>query len=337
MNMRNTVLAGMILLVLAFTISIGTAQSDNQASKDTKEIDEIEPYGGPIGPDNVLYGLKLALENLDETFTFNASEKLQKKIAHAKLRIAEAKAELKKNDTEDAEKAFERYREKIGEANESVSRFSGRDSGLEHALEMIKKHQRVLKNLAELHPNSSGLRRAYENSLELEDKFKEKIEEREETEEGHVKIKAEIIDNATKVKVSIKFTSDNTTNFTIAREIRDKLQLSSGDIATIIELKVEEGEEKELKTKLEAEAGIERGITKVEAEYMFPLNATNRTEIIDGVFKKLSILTPADILNVLEIKVKQEEKEVKEERKEAVKEEKKQERSEDKKDNKKED
>ncbi len=82
-------------------------------------------------------------------------------------------------------------------------------------------------------------------------------------------------------------------------------------------LKIEEESEGELKERLEAEAEIKMNVSKVEAEYQFPLsNVTNMTDIIDGVYNKLSNLTAADILQVLEMKVKTERQEIKEEKRE---------------------
>ncbi len=333
MNIKNITLAGMFLLAVVFAISIVGEARENQTS-DTQEevVDDIEPYEGSIGPGNALYGLKIAFENLDETFTFNASEKLGKQVSHARLRIAEAKAELKKKNSEAAEKAFERYMEKTEETNISVHRFSSEDSGLEHAFEMIKKHQNVLENLNALHPNIRGLKRAYENSLRLEEKFREKIEERTHEEEP-VKIEARIIGNDTQVEVKIKFKSENTTNFTIAQEIRNKFQLSTENINILLTVENMDDEGK-LETELEAEAEIEDGFSKVEAEYKFPLlNTTNRTDIVSGINQKLASLTIENITSVLEIKehkegkkaIKEEKREIREEKKEekeAIKEEK---------------
>ncbi len=331
MNIKNITLAGMVLLAVVFAISIVGEAKENLTSDNQEElVDDIEEYEGSISPENALYGLKIALENLDESFTFNESEKLRKQLAHARLRISEAKAELKKNNSEAAEKAFERYREKTEETNISVHRFSSKDSGLEHAFEMIKKHQNVLENLSVLHPNVKGLERAYKNSLRLEAKFREKIEERTHEEE-QVKIEARIIGNDTQVEVKIKFKSENTTNFTIAQEIRNKFQLSTENISSL--LTVENMDEGKLKKELEAEAEIEDGFSKVEAVYKFPLlNTTNRTDIVFGINKTLSALTIENITDVLEIKeykegkkaIKEEKREIREERKErkdAIKEE----------------
>lgn len=338
MNMRKITLAAIILLALAFTISVTGAAQENQTSNATDLVDDIEPYEGSIGPGNALYGLKIAFENIDETFTFNASEKLGKQVAHARKRIAEAKAELRKNNSEAADRALLQYREKSESTEGAISGFSGSDSGLLRSQEMIAKHQYVLERLLESHPNNTGLQRAYNNSQRLEEKFenkterkleriatkegrkilkqvrKEKKEDRDEIDEG-VKIKAKIIGNDTQVEVRVKFISDSTGNFTLAQEILDRLQFSKENITGM--LKIEEESEGELKERLEAEAEIKMNASKVEAEYQFPLrNVTNRTDIIDGVYNRLSNLTAADILQVLEMKVRTERQEIKEERKE---------------------
>jgi len=185
MNIKGIIKAGMILLVLGFALNIiGLASATDR----TENLDDdIVEYEGSVGPENALYGLKLAFENIDESFTWNASEKLGKQVSHSRLRISEAKAELRKQNNEAAEKAFEHYREKIKETEESISDISGTDSGVLNAQIMIEKHRYVLENLSRSHPNNTGLQNAYNRSMELKDKFERKTErkiERIRTSEG---------------------------------------------------------------------------------------------------------------------------------------------------------
>ena len=117
MNIIRLTVTGIILL--AFTLNmIGSAQEDRSPDE---LVDDIEEYNGSIGPDNALYGLKLAFERLDESFTLNTTEKLEKKIYHSRLRISEAKTELKNKNDEGAKKAFENYKEKMKETEDSIS------------------------------------------------------------------------------------------------------------------------------------------------------------------------------------------------------------------------
>ena len=184
MNTLRITVTGLLLIAFAINI-VGVAQEEKVSPDEL--VDDIEEYNGSMGPDNVFYGLKLAFERLDESFTFNQTEKLDKKVYHSKLRISEAKTELKKKNYEGAKKVFENYKEKIKETEGSISDIKGNDSGIINAQKMVEKHQYVLERLLESHPNDTGLKSAYSNSVELEDKFEEKTQkmlERIQTKEG---------------------------------------------------------------------------------------------------------------------------------------------------------
>jgi hypothetical protein len=175
MKNRHGVLLGLIVLALFCIVGICAAQADNATEGHITEItDDIEPYNGPIGADNALYGLKIAMEDLDETFTFNATERLDKRINHASIRIAEAKREMAMNRTSYAERALELYWQKLNRTETALTTYPSNATGLLHAQEMITKHQLVLENLLLAHPNNTGLARAYNNSLALERKFEAK-------------------------------------------------------------------------------------------------------------------------------------------------------------------
>ncbi len=202
MRLRNITLAGIIMLTLAFTIGMASA-TENATGNETPvvtatetlnetltanvtatstaiegAVDDDKSGEGLIGPENALYGLQIAFDNIDEIFTFNASEKLGKQVAHARQRIAEARAALKKNDTAAADKALAQYKAKMNDVNESMSKLSDKDTGLINAQQEIAKHQEILKQLLASHPNSTGLQRAYNNSVELKTKFESKVEQK---------------------------------------------------------------------------------------------------------------------------------------------------------------
>lgn len=312
-------LVAVILLVLAFTIT-GAAKGNDAASA-PELVDDVQEYEGSIGPGNALYGLKLAFEKLDIAFTFNESQKLGKQVSYTRLRIAEAKAELKRNNSDAASRALAKYREDSEEVANSVAKLSDKEKGLLNAQKMIVKHQFVLRDLLNKTPNNTGLQRAYNNSLGLEKKFEEKTGvklERKLTKQGRIleeveideereklEVKAKILDNATQVKVEVKFVTNKTENFTIANEILNKIKFASENINSLIKIEAEEEEEKEkLKEKLEAEAKVERNISRVKFEYSFYLNATNESEIISGIQQKLSVLEQKAILDALDMKVK---------------------------------
>lgn len=174
-----------VILCLTLLALLSFAGAAAAAPAKTGQADTIQPYTGAIGPGNSLYGLKLAFEDLDESFSINQSERLQKQIRHADLRLAELKRELIENKTDTADIALEHYRLKINQTADILEPVPVNgtnpapeidETGLLHAREMIAKHQRVLGDLIQTHPNNTGLERAYNNSVRLEQKFENKIQ-----------------------------------------------------------------------------------------------------------------------------------------------------------------
>jgi len=165
------IFTGLLVLGLLCLSGIAAAQEDTQG---TVLTDDIQPYNGPIGADSPLYGLKLALEDMDETFTANETERVDKQMNHARLRLSEVRRSLELNQSDSAEQALNNYWLKMNLTNVTLSTWNSNATGLLHAQEMIVKHQFVLEHLLETHPNNTGLMRAYNNSLRLEERFGEK-------------------------------------------------------------------------------------------------------------------------------------------------------------------
>lgn len=151
---------------------------------------------GTIGPDNPLYGFKIALENFDESFTFNQSERLEKEINHTDLRLSELQSALADNNTEAINRTLDLYWQKYNQTENTLDQLAFNDTfnmtapndtsrmrnpgvnGLENALNNLNRHQEIFQNLTQKYPDNRGLARAYNNSLEREQKFEEKIQER---------------------------------------------------------------------------------------------------------------------------------------------------------------
>jgi len=68
------------------------------------------------------------------------------------------------------------------------------------------------------------------------------------------------------------------------------------------------GNEDQLKETLTADAQIRNNFSEVEARFKFSLNASNKAEVTDGIYEKLSGLTQARIQDALKIKNEQEMK-----------------------------
>jgi len=169
---NNTILCtGLFVLGLLCLSGIAAAQEDTSG---TVLIDDIQPYNGPIGADSPLYGLKLAFEDMDESFTANETERVDKQMDHARLRLSEVRRSLDLNQNDSAQQALDNYWLKMNLTNTTISMWRSNATGLLHAQEMVVKHQFVLEHLLDTHPNNTGLARAYDNSLRLEEKFGEK-------------------------------------------------------------------------------------------------------------------------------------------------------------------
>ena len=179
-NKKHILLFGEILIALLFMTGTVAALEDNSSGgiRESLSPEDIAPYQGPISADSPLYGLKIAMEDLDESFTFNDTERVEKQVDHARLRIAEVRKELSLNRTNPSERALGLYWQKLNLTEMSLAPFASNTTGLLHAQEMIARHQAVLANLSHQYPNNSGLARAYNNSLLLEKKFGEKTEMR---------------------------------------------------------------------------------------------------------------------------------------------------------------
>jgi len=174
---------GIIILMVALSAGVAVRAEDTTPvpTMTPSEIvitDDIQPYFGPLGPESPLYGLKTALENLDEAFTFDASERVMKQMKHAELRIAEIKGLLLMNKSVEAERALDGYFEKINLTALDISSIPVRTTGIANAYEQHVKHELVLMDLLQANPNSTKLWRALNHTRELEGTFIEKSGER---------------------------------------------------------------------------------------------------------------------------------------------------------------
>ena len=149
MKKMHKIMGGILVFVLLCSVGTVAGQTDNSAGvQGTGDISEdIAPYNGTIGADSPLHGLKLAMEDLDETFTFDDARRVEKRLDHAQLRIAEFRQELDLNRTRAAERALEQYRQKLNLTEQSLEPFGSNATVLLHAQETITRHQVVLAGL----------------------------------------------------------------------------------------------------------------------------------------------------------------------------------------------
>jgi len=77
-------------------VNVTGTPTETLTSTPTEEADDDESANGIFAPGHLLYRLKIAFEDMRETFTYNASERLGLQVSHARHRIAEYRAALKR-------------------------------------------------------------------------------------------------------------------------------------------------------------------------------------------------------------------------------------------------
>ncbi|MFB6246064.1 MAG: hypothetical protein ABEI74_00520 [Candidatus Pacearchaeota archaeon] len=100
-----------------------------------------------------------------------------------------------------------------------------------------------------------------------------------------LEIKAETYNETSKVEIELDFSTDSNKS-DVPEEIIQKLDLNRKEISEVIEL--ESGEEVSLEERFETEYETERNITSVELDWRFPINSTNKSEIISKTNSKIS-------------------------------------------------
>jgi hypothetical protein len=173
-------IVGILMLALLCIVGAVTAQEDTgTVTNEAVIVDDVAPYDGPIGPGSPLYGLKIAFEDLDVSFTANETERVNRQMDTTRLRLSEVRRELQLNNTDAAERALDLYWQKTNMTRLQLQTDAvSNATSLLHAQGMNLKNQLVLANLIDTHPGNQGLVRAYNNSLALEQKFQEKTQTR---------------------------------------------------------------------------------------------------------------------------------------------------------------
>ena len=168
------------LVVLGLLCGITAAADNATGTQDMQFVGDIPAYNGSIGAGSPLYGLRIAFENLDDSFTFNQSERLAKDAGQADLRLAELKSALAENSTGAADRALDQYGQNLNQTERTLAGFTRNGSGtapgdpdLVNAQDLLARHQVVLEDLLAMHAGYPGLERAYNTSGQLEQKLEQ--------------------------------------------------------------------------------------------------------------------------------------------------------------------
>jgi hypothetical protein len=109
--MRKITSLTVAFLIIAAMAPVSLAQQD-----------DITPYKGWAGADSPFYGLKLFIENIDESLAGNSTMKMEKQMLHAEERLSEARGMALRNNTRAMEAAINGYAAKLGEINGTMNR-----------------------------------------------------------------------------------------------------------------------------------------------------------------------------------------------------------------------
>lgn len=273
------------MVLLLTTPAWASAQNGTQNGSDTISEDRAG-----ITPDSLLYIFDRLFEKLELALAFSEEAKVKVRLKHAEERLAELKLMQKKNKTKVVVKLSEDYEKEIEEVEKEIEEAEKKGKNVTEvkrkAAEVTAKHLEVLEWVYQIVPPEA--KPAIERALNASLKGHEKIKMKFETNAGELEIK--VSKKGIKVELESK--------------IPEKERAKAG--------KQKDGHGAESKIKAE----VKGNATEVEvelpgAEYKLKLNTTQREEIIAQVANATG-LTPNEVAQLLELKVKKQKEEEKE-------------------------
>lgn len=123
--------------------------------------------------------------------------------------------------------------------------------------------------------------------------------------EEQLRITAKVSNSSSQVKLEVRFTTLSINQPAALDELVSRItNLSKVEIDRLLET---ENEEEELRERLRNEIRVREGLARVRLELEFPLNASERQAIVDGIFSRLSSLTRADLERALAADIREAE------------------------------
>lgn len=136
-NMLKKILVPVIIAILALSV-VQTAFA---------ESDDLKPYNGLVGADSPLYGIKRLFQQLDESFSLNSNDKLDKMLAHADERVSEALAMAQANNTDGFESALDGYEDLIDSINDTMENDDVGDEEYSDVGPRLDRHMWTFQNM----------------------------------------------------------------------------------------------------------------------------------------------------------------------------------------------
>jgi len=273
--MNKLKLLPIFLILIVLSLSFVIAQ---EAITDTEEL----PEDPGITPDSALWGIDRALEKIALALTFDNSAKAQKGLRHAHERLLEVKAMIEEDKLDDAakaelahEKTIVKVRVRIDSLKEGDEDDIGDITKLENSLDsqeaelddirlkvkikiegQLTEEQRakLFAFLESISGNIDELKLEIENKQErTKIKIKEKTGKSEieiEDSLGKIrekrKVKADVFDDFSKVKVELRFTINASSKEEVIKHILEKFPLTEEEANNLLKIKFDDDDDEEV-------------------------------------------------------------------------------------------
>lgn len=245
----------------------------------------------------------------------------------------ETRTGLREIKIEKAQDELDDASEEIAEAKLMLAQANATSANLTAAAKLIAEAEKKLADAQKAfdegkHGEAFGIANAAENLAKNAKRMLQGfVEDDDARREEKLEIKAEVINVSSKIKVKLEFVSTATERQKIAEEILGKLSLSSERLSAILKIEADnddnvsdrrrgadkpeddnDDDDGNLRERMEAEARIRDGASRVKFELRFPLNATERSAIVSGISERLSRLSAEEIATSLDIRLKEDGK-----------------------------
>jgi len=134
--LKKIIAATLALAILAALIPVSLADSG-----------DVNPYNGWIGADSPLYSIKIFAQNLDVSLTLNDTAKMNKELAYADERLAEAKAMMLANNSAGLQAAIDNYENEMNAINQTTQAPDINDSDYANISAALDNHLQAIYDM----------------------------------------------------------------------------------------------------------------------------------------------------------------------------------------------
>ena len=159
--LKKTLITVLVVLVLLVAVPATSMAAPGK----------ISPYKGMVGADSPLYGLKLLIEDLDESLAGSNTAKLQKQMDHAQKRLSEAMAAAEADNPAAMEAALNEYNSEINDINSTMEQEDVSEEQYSEVGPVVDEQQQALEGMIDTGSIPGDLRDslagAYNNSTKI--------------------------------------------------------------------------------------------------------------------------------------------------------------------------